>query len=339
MGGNSLSKNKSGGVASTFFLFCALAVSVVFCVQLLNKPNPDDQFEELPFEAWSSKDFSHGDIILFIGRTEPLANPCEGIHWASDDPQIANVDEDGNVTGLSVGDVTITAWNESGLFAARWLVKVRKTAYLTIDDRLNKNTDLILDALRDKGVKATFFLCMDKRSSVFYLYERIKNEGHAIGNHTANHSKKDLATEYFLKDLQRMDDFLESEHGISTRFMRFPGGSSGKGRSKNHTKKILLDDGWYTMVDWTATVGDSAKKTSYSSVMTNLKRTCKDDTEIILMHNTRVSAKALPDIIDYLREEGYEFARIDDAPQVFVFGKGWLDNKNMREREYLPDVF
>ena len=60
--------------------------------------------------------------------------------------------------------------------------------YLTFDDGpIPEATPFILDTLRHYGVKATFFMVGDNVRKYPELFERVKAEGHRIGNHTMNH--------------------------------------------------------------------------------------------------------------------------------------------------------
>ena len=63
-----------------------------------------------------------------------------------------------------------------------------KAVYLTFDDGpIPEATPFILDTLKAFGIKATFFMVGDNVRKYPDLYERIKAEGHQVGNHTHNH--------------------------------------------------------------------------------------------------------------------------------------------------------
>ncbi|MGP8216854.1 MAG: polysaccharide deacetylase family protein, partial [Bacteroidia bacterium] len=68
--------------------------------------------------------------------------------------------------------------------------KDKKTAYLTFDDGpVPEATPLVLDILKQYKVTATFFCVGDNVNKYPDLFQRIKNEGHSVGNHTYNHLK------------------------------------------------------------------------------------------------------------------------------------------------------
>ena len=88
----------------------------------------------------------------------------------------------------------------------QWLVANRHQVHcesgrpcvgLTFDDGPNEDTTpRVLDILRDKGVKATFFLVGREAERLPDLVRRLSDEGHAIGNHTYSHPLLFSATEF-----------------------------------------------------------------------------------------------------------------------------------------------
>lgn len=104
-----------------------------------------------------------------------------------------------------------------------------RTAYLTFDDGTSENTARILDVLNQYGAKATFFV--SGRSDPTFLL-RMRDEGHAIGNHTMSHDYKKIyrSPEAFWEDFGAEGDYLESILGYRPGLMRFPGGSNTRRR-------------------------------------------------------------------------------------------------------------
>ena len=72
---------------------------------------------------------------------------------------------------------------------ALWRMDRREHAvYLTFDDGpIPEATPFILDTLKQEGIKATFFMVGDNVRKYPELFQRIKDEGHQVGNHTHNH--------------------------------------------------------------------------------------------------------------------------------------------------------
>ena len=60
--------------------------------------------------------------------------------------------------------------------------------YLTFDDGPSENTSKILDILKERNIKATFFVIGNEEEEAKALYQRIVNEGHTIGMHSFTHN-------------------------------------------------------------------------------------------------------------------------------------------------------
>ena len=96
----------------------------------------------------------------------------------------------------------------------------QKVLYLTFDDGPQENlTRKILDILRQEDVKATFFCVGDCARRHPELLQAIRDEGHAIGNHTMHHLKG-WKTPYktYIADVEEAGQWLNS------RFFRPPYG-------------------------------------------------------------------------------------------------------------------
>lgn len=190
----------------------------------------------------------------------------------------------------------------------------RKIAYLTFDDGPStKVTPQILDILDRYNVKATFFVIGNLAEQNPDLIKRIDASGHAIGNHTYTHSYKNIYknTTNFLNELKATEKVLKNILGedYETNIIRFPGGSFGQ--KKAVFRKTVVDNG-YTYYDWNALNGDAEGKSfPKDRLVQRLKNTANGQKElIILMHDMggkQTTADALPEIIEYLQQNGYEF--------------------------------
>lgn len=88
-----------------------------------------------------------------------------------------------------------------------------KSLYLTFDDGPNTYcTPQVLDLLQKYNAKATFFIISNKISQNISVFNRIHNEGHAIGNHSPDHK-----TQNYFKGKKSLMKWIESgEITIST---------------------------------------------------------------------------------------------------------------------------
>lgn len=193
----------------------------------------------------------------------------------------------------------------------------RKIAYLTFDDGPYYNTYKVLDILDKYDVKATFFTisangkeCFDNKNyNCYKLYNEYIKRGHTIANHTYTHSIfRGLysSTQNFMREIDLQEKHIKKLTGYKTNIIRFPGGSSTAGRLKDSIIKELRKKG-YGWVDWTAEDGDGKGISSEAQGWSNLKPGINNNIEVILFHDyNSVTTKMLPDIIKYLRNNGYE---------------------------------
>lgn len=200
-----------------------------------------------------------------------------------------------------------------------------KIVYLTFDDGPSKNTDKILEILKENNVHATFFVIRPYIEPHNELIKRAFDEGNAIGNHTHNHEFKYIYTseEAFWDNFNKHQDFLKSITGEECTIFRFPGGSYNvlvrKAHGDNFTKDIIdkLVDKGITCYDWNVDSGDAKGNNIPSSVIyNNIVKDSKDkdgnlkSPAIVLMHDCMTkttTVEALPKIIEYFKSEGYVF--------------------------------
>lgn len=201
----------------------------------------------------------------------------------------------------------------------------KKIAYLTFDDGPSEYvTDEILDVLKEKDVKATFFILgsmVDKNDYAKRALKRIVKEGHAIGNHGYCHRYDVLYpggvvnADVFMDDMKKSEDAMKKVLGenFSTKVIRFPG---GHGSWDTSTIDSVLEQDGYSYIDWNTLNGDAeGQGLSPDQLLARLQETVTDlegnnDVIVILMHDTDAkesTAQYLGKAIDYLKSQGYEF--------------------------------
>lgn len=208
----------------------------------------------------------------------------------------------------------------------------KKIAFLTFDDGPSTTvTPIILDTLKQYNIKATFFLLgenVEKNEKSKELVKREFNEGHAIGNHTYSHNRGRLLfpnnkvnVPVFMDDVNKNDKALKNilGKGFNTRLLRLPGGYMSRTYYKDPNLPELnarLSKKNIISIDWNIEIGDAAGTRNKSSkeLLAILKEQVGTTPKvIILMHDTygkMQTANALPQIIEYLKEQGYEFGTI-----------------------------
>ncbi|MCS4518162.1 polysaccharide deacetylase [Clostridium botulinum] len=203
----------------------------------------------------------------------------------------------------------------------------KKIAFLTFDDGPSTTvTPKILDVLKAYNVKATFFLIgksINSNEASKILVKRTFKEGHALGNHTYSHNYKSLYPEnkinvdYFIEDVEKTNTAIKNIIGqdFNTRVLRMPGGYMSREYYKDPNLAELnnrLKDKDIYSIDWNAYDFDSeGKKKNAQELLKEVKKSVgTKEKVVILMHDTyskEETAKALPQIIEYLRNQGYEF--------------------------------
>ena len=175
---------------------------------------------------------------------------------------------------------------------------------LTFDDGPHPvYTEEILDGLRKKGVKATFFVIGKSVEEQKEIIERMGEEGHLIGNHTYDHvNLGQLGKKEVCVQIDKTNKAVSDITGQEMVYMRPPFGEWNKNND------CLVD---MIPVLWTVDTKDWLYQSpSYS--MKQVREHVKDGS-IILMHDYyKTSVEAAMEIVDYLLEEGYEFVTVDE---------------------------
>jgi len=216
--------------------------------------------------------------------------------------------------------VNIGSWNNNYEMKVQDAYKKdgKKIAFLTFDDGPTRNiTPQVLDTLKKYDVKATFFMLGKMAEQNKDLVQRIAKEGHAIANHGYSHEYGTIysSSEKFWEEINKTDYVLKGILGkeFSTRVFRFPGGSKGGCyESFKATLRNSMENKGYFYVDWNVENGDGlSNNLTPGRQLENVKQQARVHEHIVvLMHDAatkRTTAEALPSIIEYLRNQGYEF--------------------------------
>ncbi|MCQ2018623.1 MULTISPECIES: polysaccharide deacetylase family protein [Clostridium] len=192
-----------------------------------------------------------------------------------------------------------------------------KVVYLTFDDGpAGKVTNDVLDILKNNSVHATFFLIGCQIKDQEDLVKRIYDEGNSIGLHSMTHKKNSLycSNEQFLKEMISTQELISTVVPIKPTILRFPFGCNNNTYKISKSMVDLLHDNNLKIYDWNTDSGDGANPNSApSTILKNAKST--KDRVILLMHCSYLSkntVKALPSIIQYYKDNGYEFKTIDE---------------------------
>jgi peptidoglycan/xylan/chitin deacetylase (PgdA/CDA1 family) len=195
----------------------------------------------------------------------------------------------------------------------QWLVTNRSQVErngcvaLTFDDGPDPvDTPRLLDLLREKNVKATFFVVGQRAERHPEIVRRAWEEGHLIGNHTWSHrSLFCFLTPWRLRsEIERDSECIERICGVRTRYFRSPIGL------RHPLLRSVLREAGLEYISWRIRSCDTMiRNPNYLARRILCKVASRD---IILMHDrlpngAQVMLEILPGVIDELKERGFEF--------------------------------
>jgi peptidoglycan/xylan/chitin deacetylase (PgdA/CDA1 family) len=189
---------------------------------------------------------------------------------------------------------------------------VGKLVCLTFDDGPDKTyTPGVLDVLKEKGVKATFFLIGKRVQEDPAIVKRIGDEGHLIGNHTYSHANLDKANPAVPQELSQMEATLKPL-GLSANGLFRPAYGAA-----NPSLVEQVSNLGYKMAMWSVDTLDW-RGLSAAEVFRNVSTNIVPG-GVILQHSAggpgedlSGSVAALPQIIDDLRSRGYRFVTMTE---------------------------
>ena len=185
-----------------------------------------------------------------------------------------------------------------------------KNIYLTFDLGYEGGyTAKILDDLKEKNVKATFFITAHYLNTASDLVKRMIDEGHIVGNHTVNHkSMPDLSDEELKTELMKLNQTLYEKFGYEMKYMRPP-----KGEFSERTLSLTDSLGFKTVmwsfayVDWNDD-SQPSKEDAMKKIISNLH-----NGEIMLLHATsKTNSEIMGEMIENIRKEGYEIKSLEE---------------------------
>ncbi|SDC61126.1 polysaccharide deacetylase family protein [Pedobacter soli] len=200
-------------------------------------------------------------------------------------------------------------WNKS---------RTEKVIYLTFDDGPIPNvTDFVLKTLKVFNAKATFFCIGDNIVKHPEVFERLKADGHAIGNHTFNHLKG-----WKTDNKTYLENTLKCQQLTQTNLFRPPYGRIKKSQVRsleslvwnlNPNAKLQTENSQLQIVMWDVLSGDFDVNLSPEKCFQNvIKHT--ENGSIIVFHDSLKAfdrlAYALPKVLAHFTEKGFTFATL-----------------------------
>ncbi len=263
----------------------------------------NDKYEELGYEALDDCDGNITKNVIIDGTVDTTKTGKYEL--------VYHVTDSSNNKAEIKRVVNVIKKNQNG------------TIYLTFDDGPRTGvTNIILDILKEEGVKATFFVTNNGPDE---LIKREYDEGHTVALHTASHNYAYIyaSSENYFNDLETVHQRVLRITGYDSRIIRFPGGSSNTiskryqlGIMSYLTKEVLNRS--YRYYDWNINSGDAGETDEKEGVYQNvIEHLSLDKVNVILMHDIKPHTRdALKDIIEYGKKHGYIFDKIQNDTEM-----------------------
>lgn len=180
-----------------------------------------------------------------------------------------------------------------------------RSIYLTFDDGpIPIVTPFVLNILKQYNAKATFFCIGDNVRKHPDVFEKVKSDGHAIGNHTFNHLKG-----WDTADDDYVDNFIQADKLLDTKLFRPPYGRMKKSQLKL-LQQVKPD---LKAIMWNVLSADFDLDVTPEQCLNNVvKNTGSGD--IVLFHDSLKARErmeyALPRAMEIWSREGYSFNAI-----------------------------
>lgn len=177
-----------------------------------------------------------------------------------------------------------------------------KYVALTFDDGPRRGTtDRLLDGLKERGARATFFLIGQQIEDNADLVTRMAEEGHQVGNHTWSHQRLDgILPDAAAQEVARTETALEALLGGGDYWLRPPYGQVAEGA-----------DFGVPLVKWCVDPRDWESRDA--DKVTRAVLDCVTPGSIILLHDIYpTSVDAALRVVDRLQAEGYWFVTVEE---------------------------
>lgn len=198
-----------------------------------------------------------------------------------------------------------------------------KTMYLTFDDGPSaENTAAVLDILKERNIKATFFLVGENVEKHPEIAKRIVEEGHTIGIHCNRHDYEQIYTsaDAYVEDFEQAQKIVYEVTGVEAKLFRFPGGSINAYNEEVYEDIIeAMTKKGYIYYDWNASLEDAVSKSTPESLLANgVESTLGRKKVIMLAHDVIYNTSlCLNDLIDQFPE--YEMLPLSEEVEPIQF--------------------
>ncbi|HBA49822.1 MAG TPA: N-acetylmuramoyl-L-alanine amidase [Lachnospiraceae bacterium] len=198
-----------------------------------------------------------------------------------------------------------------------------RTMYLTFDDGPSaENTTAVLDILKERNIRATFFVVGENVRKHPDVAKRIVEEGHTIGIHCYSHDYKQLykSVDSYLEDFQKAYDAVYEITGVEAKLFRFPGGSVNAYNKDVGTEIIRkMTDSGYIYFDWNASLEDAVKQSTPEALVQNAVTSTFGRKKVVMLAHDVIynTTQCLGELIDSFPE--YEMKPLTEEVEPIQF--------------------
>ena len=190
-----------------------------------------------------------------------------------------------------------------------------KVIALTFDDGpWPETTEKVLAALKKENVKATFYMVGQPLKSFPELGKKVLADGHVIANHTFHHWYKQMSPLVAQREIEDTQQIIRDILKVETAYFRPPGGVLTNGLVAYAQKQ------GQSVNMWSVDSNDSHPKRPSPEAMLKTILAQATPGGIVLMHDGGGShdntARAVPQIIIKLREQGYRFVTVPELLEI-----------------------
>ncbi|MBQ8248466.1 MAG: polysaccharide deacetylase family protein [Clostridia bacterium] len=283
--------------------------------------NNDGKISFVTEFVWTAEDWYHSDEFPFPGLRDD--HGCATLEDFVD----ACKQEQSIPPMTDLPDTTTVVSDKTPLQGS-------KPIYLTFDDGPGKYTERVLEILSEYDVPATFFMVGRYMRNNPDKVKAVYDSKQLIGCHSVTHDYRAIYkdAESITADIQEWESIFFEIIGeeVTARLYRFPGGSTCSAIEEDAFFELheAVTELGYRSFDWTCANNDlwlggkseeqSMEEYMKQSLMSSLKR--GGQPKILLLHESvEGTVEMLPWIIEYIRDEGYEFASLADFDGEYLF--------------------
>ena len=214
----------------------------------------------------------------------------------------------GTASGGNPAPYAPDAQEKYGKYSAHFIEKTKNVIYLTFDCGYENYVDgepltgRILDILKEKNIKALFFITQSYAERNPELVRRIIDEGHALGNHGSTHdSMPGLTIDGMEAQIMSLHDYVKEHFGYTMHFFRPPNGEF------SHRSLAVTQNLGYETVHWSFAYADwDIDNQPVPRDALEKMLSCHHDGAIYLLHAvSETNILVLEDMIEGLWELGY----------------------------------